>query len=115
MPPSARRALDFAAAATPEPDSFEKIREHSPIGPLGQPEDVAKAVPLLCCEEVLFITGATGQDPLPSDRRVPVTALSMFVNSIGKTNFVDGLCPRTLSVSKYWRPIVFASTPRATS
>jgi len=32
------------------------------------------------------------------------------VNSIGMIHFVDGLLPRALSVSKYWRAIVFEST-----
>ncbi len=37
------------------------------------------------------------------------------VNSIGKMNFVDGLCPMALRASRYWRAMVFGSTCLATS
>lgn len=38
--------------------SEERIREHSPVGRVGAPEDVANAVLFLCSDEASFITGA---------------------------------------------------------
>ena len=37
------------------------------------------------------------------------------VNSVGMTNFVDGLAPSALSASRYCSAIVFSSTPDAAS
>ena len=39
--------------------SEERIREHSPIGRAGEPEDVANAVAFLCSDAAGFITAAT--------------------------------------------------------
>jgi NAD(P)-dependent dehydrogenase (short-subunit alcohol dehydrogenase family) len=39
--------------------SEDELVKHSPVGRLGEPEDVANAVLFLCSEEASFITGTT--------------------------------------------------------